>query len=204
MNRLALLMRNDFVLHTKIIVISIIVILALLLINIPNSPFISSILFVGGLWITALSFNELHNPQKSCYFLTLPASHLEKLFNRWLFTAVLYPAFVLGIYLLLYMLKSGLELSIPLYHIANWIKIYLIFQSIFFLGAIYFKSHQIIKTLASILIFNLILTIYLMSLSWIFHTDYYILYLKFGFLWFLIPIYFWIVSYILFTESENY
>ena len=203
MNRLGLLMRNDFVLHTRIIWISIVIVLILLLINAPNSPFVAWILYIGGLWITGLSFSEVHNPQKSYSFLTLPASPLEKVLNRWLITAVFYPVLVLGIYLLLYIFKHGLALSIPLYHIANWIKVYWIFQSIFFLGAIYFKSHPMIKTLASILIFNLIFINYLVALSWIFNTGYYILYFKFGFLWFLIPIYFWIVSYIRFTESET-
>jgi hypothetical protein len=128
-------------------------------------PLISSFyifFFLGGFIYTSRIFGELHQPEKSYQYLTLPASTLEKMVSQWLFSAV---GFVLVSYILLFIVSllgavtaSALfDIQFELLNVQNLIftqntGIYFVLQSIFFLGACYFRNYNFIKTLLALFI----------------------------------------------------
>lgn len=125
------------------------------------SPLYYVVLFVGGYVFTSNIFAELHSPQRSIPFLTLPVSKLERLTNAWLLTAIIYPIFALiGIALIIFL--SHLILGIPMvnetfaavWSVKTWkiVLIYSITQSLFLFGAVYFRKHNFLKTLLSLFV----------------------------------------------------
>jgi len=127
-----------------------------------NLVFYPLTLFIGGFIFTSLSFNELYQEQSRTFYLTIPASTLEKFISKMLITSVGYVI----VSLILYFLFSLIVFSLTTlffrlahtifnpFHQTNWlcIRIYLITQSIFLFGAVYFKKNSLIKTILSIFI----------------------------------------------------
>ncbi len=233
LRRLGLLIRNDVVTHSRMIIITFATIFAVLLIFwlifsphiiLPNNNPVAYawILFAGGLWLTSYSFKELHHPQRSYHFLTLPASQLEKVFSRLLLTTLIYMAATLILYSLFYFvvsvilfIKTGVFqwLFFPLQkNVMRWIGEYLVLQSIIFLGAVYFRKHAVIKTVAWVVLFSIVLFLYIIMLDYFFPIGIFSLYNHVLFLqnilhfavYVLLPVYCWILAYIRFTESENF
>lgn len=230
LQRVALLIRNDIVANWVMIRVAVAAIVAILILyNLvftqdyyhahPQGYFL--ILFLGGLWITSLAFTEIHNEQKSGTYLTLPCSQLEKVLSRLLLTSILYIIVTLALYTLFYWIvdsivriRTGLDL--PLFNpfqpiIFHWIADYLILQSVLFLGAIYFKSHVIVKTIATVGIFGLVLMFYILLLGFIYPSGLYAMYVQIPgiqqvlqiVMWPILPIYCWVLSYIRFTDTES-
>ncbi|MEE4176944.1 MAG: hypothetical protein V2I46_05485 [Bacteroides sp.] len=124
-------------------------------------PLFYVVLFIGGFVFTSNIFAELHSPQKSIPFLTLPVSKLERLVNAWLLTAILFPilAFIaFSLVLLLAYLILGIPIPAGAFAMlwsAKALKIvilYFITQSIFLFGAVYFRKHNFLKTLLSLFV----------------------------------------------------
>lgn len=120
-----------------------------------------AVFYLGGFIFTSKIFYELHAPNRSYAFLTLPVSNLEKLIGAWLITA---PLFILVYLLFIFIITSISSLiaghSAVLVHIFNqdiWQSVanYLVLHSIFFLGACTFKGNNFLKTLLSIFLFML-------------------------------------------------
>jgi hypothetical protein len=134
--------------------------------------------FLGGYLITSQSFNELHSPSRGQFFLTLPASSFEKLFTAWLVSAPVY--IVVGLLslwfvnLLAALVNSAifgsqiltLNLFSPI--IGKLALIYLITQSVFFLGAVYFRRYNFLKTLLSLFVIQWVLSIWVFILMFLF------------------------------------
>lgn len=190
------------------------------------------ILFFGGFLFTSSSFNDLHHKHKCYLFLTLPGSNLEKFAGKLILTSVGYTLGAIIFFYLFTMLASGLNLlffnrPLPLFNpfqdaILEIIGAYLVTQSMFLLGAVYFKSHAFIKTILAINGFFLLLILFALLVIWLLYRDYYA-----GRIWmdglrlekaiqgkqaftviaqilfwvFLAP-FFWLVSYLRLRESE--
>ncbi|MCK5155259.1 MAG: hypothetical protein KAQ69_02425 [Spirochaetales bacterium] len=137
------------------------------------SSYFINFLFIGGFIITSLSFREdLYGKATQHNWLMLPASPLEKLSVKVLYSALLYP-----VVLLLFITASSLVIEsingmifgrhFPFFNPVQgsyWklIAIYIVTQSIFLLGAAYFRKASFIKT---VLMLNvLVLVIGLISL----------------------------------------
>lgn len=126
-------------------------------------------IFIGGFVITSMAYNEIHTPARSQFYLTLPATTAEKLFSNWLITSVIF------------ILVSNVLLSVVL-GLANGIAnlawssafnifnpftienlklmgIYIVTQSIFFLGALQFRKNNFLKTILSIFVIAMIINI---------------------------------------------
>lgn len=126
-----------------------------------------SFLFAGGFIITSLSFREdMYGKSTQHNWLMLPASPLEKLSVKVIYSALLYP-----IVLLLFISASSLMIEginamifgrhyLVLNPVAAlyWklIPIYIVTQSIFLLGAAYFRKASFVKTT---LMLNLLSTV---------------------------------------------
>ncbi len=125
---------------------------------------------VAGYVLTATIFSELQSPDSASQLLTLPATSGEKLFSSWVITFVLYTFvsfFVLTVLLLLMFvtgdffigqsvnLADSAAATDPLQNTLS----YMLFNSVFMLGAVYFRGNNFLKTAFSILLFFLFLGI---------------------------------------------
>lgn len=115
------------------------------------------VLFLGGFWVTSRAFRAFHDRRCNYTLLTLPCSNFEKLLAKLLLTSVGYVILISACFfvasVVIYLL------AIALFHtqtaifnpfegkVLLEIASYLLLQSIFLLGSIYFKTHQFSKTI---------------------------------------------------------
>lgn len=240
-NRVLQLIRRDLVINKSVIIISIITIAALLfLLNLISPTNLDSVnfhptmyyfvLFFGGLWVTGLAFRDIFDKQQAYFLLTLPGSNFEKFFCRVFLTSIGYAIGTLIIYTFIYWviaIFNGLVFRQPilLFNPLNpnlWETIlqYLCLQSVFLLGSVYFKTHPLIKTVLTLIILSLAISIFsmlasLFSVSPLFSSHKIIIpdfsnmnissmadMLYFSF-WILIAPFCWWVSFIRFKECED-
>ncbi len=113
-------------------------------------------LLVGGFILTSLSFTEMNRPDSKLFYLTLPASSLEKFLSRWLITGIGFAVFFTIGYWITTIIARGLGIAIFDFNIGDFnaftkenllfFQIYLAVQTVFLLGAIYFRKSAIFKT----------------------------------------------------------
>ncbi len=128
------------------------------------------IFLIGGFIFTSMIFSELNSPHQGYLYLTIPASAFEKLLSAWFVSSIFY--MILGgiiIYFLnfYYMLIAAIFTSqnvefINLFSldVLQMFGSYLVFHSIFFLGAIYFRRVNFLKTLLAGFVVFIVLSIY--------------------------------------------
>jgi hypothetical protein len=121
--------------------------------------FFACALFVLGTLATSDTFSDLHGRATNTALLLLPASALEKTVARLLLTTVGFVVYLLLLTTLLSWVLEGIntlafgvqrELYTPLDRLA-WFLLphYLVLQSIFFLGAVWFRKMQYLKTVGT-------------------------------------------------------
>ncbi len=125
--------------------------------------------FLGGLIFTSSSFKELHDTKTSYSFLTFPISTFEKLTGIWLTTSVLFSLVSIAIIYIINILASVLFsqlFSFPLYinniftlQLFTAVGKYIVIQSIFLLGAIYFRKNNFLKTILAISVIFIVFAI---------------------------------------------
>jgi hypothetical protein len=122
--------------------------------------------FFGGLIFTSQAFKELHSPHRSYFFLTLPASTLEKLVAAWLITS---PLYIIGftlfsfIIFLLGFLIGGVPFSMSYFFnggLGEAILSYMVVQTTFLWGAVYFRKNNFLKTVLALIVLGIILSLY--------------------------------------------
>jgi len=180
------------------------------------------VLYVGGFIVTSHAFNDLHDPKKGYYYLTLPCSNLEKFLSKWLMTSIGYALSVLLIYYvfsILSMLLNKLVFGysqppLNLMQTTLWIGIgkYFILQSIVLLGAIFFKRHVLIKTALSLSAFFIAIGLTVIVATWMFYPlniatsliGAIMTTLKGGYFifWILLAPFCWYITYVRLCESE--
>ena len=121
-----------------------------------HSTLFSNILFIGGYITTSLVFADLHKSSEGIRYLMIPGSTLEKLIARLVITSVGYTVFVGIVYTAASAIGAGLGQLIfsgsPGVFLHNnaevWEAIgqYLVTQSAFLFGSIYFKKSAFLKT----------------------------------------------------------
>jgi len=126
-------------------------------------------LLVGGFILTSLSFTEMNRPNGKLFYLTLPASSLEKFVSRWLITGIGFViVYTIGYYLIS-SIANGIGQSIFDFNIGSFnffveknilfFRGYLAIQTIFLLGAVYFRKFAIFKTVLSTVFFAICLAL---------------------------------------------
>ncbi len=128
-----------------------------------------TLFFIGGYIFTSTIFSELRTAHRGYLYLTLPASTLEKLLVAWFTSSILYiVASIIALYVinLLLMLVAFIFNAhpVPLYNLFSpWMlkiyAVYIVTQSIFLLGAIYFRGVNFLKTLLSLFVISVALSI---------------------------------------------
>ncbi|CAL7960454.1 conserved membrane hypothetical protein [Gammaproteobacteria bacterium] len=166
--RLGLFMKSDLVMNSsKIFTFALTIFVVLFLYGLISldglradnfhTDAFALLLFFGGLWLTSRTFADLHNKERSQSFLLLPVSNLEKLLGRLLLTTIGYIVGVVLIFYIVSLLVAGFawlalsETAVifqPIHkNIIHYFVNYILLQSIFFLGSIYFKSNNFNKTI---------------------------------------------------------
>ncbi len=192
--RFWLLLKNDFLGNYRSSLIAIGAVFGVLLfINVSSSSsssdwdfhlvFYPLTLFIGGFIVTSMAFTELHHKQKSYAYVTLPASQFEKFLSKFLLTsigyvlisAVLYYLYSLIAILISMPFFSRYHGAFDMFHpvIIKTMLIYLVTQSVFMFGAVYFKSHNFIKTILSLYALSLVLSLFSMLLARILFGDFF-------------------------------
>ncbi|MDX5421462.1 MAG: hypothetical protein LPK14_04355 [Hymenobacteraceae bacterium] len=129
-------------------------------------PLYLVVLFLGGYIFTSRVYSEMHTPQKSYAFLTLPVSTAEKLVGAWLIVGPIYLiAAVAGVFVLALFsaLVAGQPANLPNLTSNQFIRpvgVFLVLQTIFFLGATAFKGNNFLKTLLALFILAVVLVAY--------------------------------------------
>jgi len=241
-NRLILVLKRQLFINMKTWLIGLSagagLILLVALLNLISGPefytnnaiesFGFTVFFIGGLIITSTIFNELHYPDKSLHYLTLPASALEKLISALVISILAYV--VVGVFALLLVNVIVWILSLIIFgvgitvfnpfssEIINYVIFYYIFMhSFFFLGAVYFRKNNFIKTALALFLIIITLVIFTSIFSYFiigvgsYTTDNRMFFIKIedsGFIRFyevfrvvLIP-FLWIVAYFRLKERE--
>ncbi len=136
-----------------------------------------TIIFIGGFIITSMAYNEIHTPARSQFYLTLPATTAEKLFSHWLITSILFVLIsnvLLSLVLLLANAIGYVAWAVPInmfnpFTQANLqlMAIYVVVQSIFFLGALYFRKNNFLKTILSVFVIAMALNLIAILFAWL-------------------------------------
>ncbi len=135
-----------------------------------NLVFYPLTLFIGGFIFTSICFGELANEQSRISYLTVPASVFEKVGSRLLVTSVGYVIVSAGFYFLFTLAAFAVNrllfgVSHPIFNpghpvILLCMALYLVTQSVFFLGAVYFRNNAFIKTIVALFVFAFALQVF--------------------------------------------
>ena len=141
------------------------------------------LLFPGGYILTSSMFKDAHDKSRNIYWLTLPGSTFEKLISRLLISSVFYVILLTLLYPLLAMVSELFNLALfGIRHdffnpftrdILKLSPYYLVTQSLFFAGAATFRKHPFAKTILSMAVFQILLSIIAVLLLRIFFGSYF-------------------------------
>ena len=119
------------------------------------------IFFIAGFIFTGKIFSELHDPLKGYFYLTLPVSNLERLIGSWLLSS---PLYIIGYGIFTFsMISLAVAITDSPFPASSFFDIaylrhiptFLVLQTVFFLGACYFRKNIFPKTLLSVFLFFL-------------------------------------------------
>lgn len=122
-----------------------------------------AILGIGGYILTSLAFLDLHDAKRASHYLTLPGSTLEKYVSRLLLTTVGWTLLAMAFFTLTTLVSAGIsmvifrdagEIFLPVTRRTwNSVGTYIVTQSIFLFGAVYFKKNHLLKTILAAVLF---------------------------------------------------
>jgi hypothetical protein len=125
-----------------------------------HQVFFSATFVVAGLIAASVSFASMHRADRSYAYLTLPASHVEKLVEKLVLIAVVYPITAIATYFVFSAALTGLSpllvdepfvLFDPVkVGVAEIVRNFIVTSSLFLFGAAYFRSRHFIKTVLAI------------------------------------------------------
>lgn len=129
----------------------------------------TAVLVIGGLIVTGNIFRDLHRKETIGGYLLLPASALEKVVVRILLAGIGWALFTVIWYTLFSLLAEGVNSMIfgrshSLFNPLEgdvWLSIahYLVLHSIFLVGAVYFRKHHLLKTILSLFVAGMVISI---------------------------------------------
>ncbi len=122
-----------------------------------------NVLIIGGLIYASSMFSDLHHPQKGIQYIMLPASMEEKLLSKLIMGTIGYTLTVIVFFYLFSLIMSCFSLLIsghvtalfnPLVSNVGWeILNFIVIQSVFMLGSVYFKRSPFFKTILALFVF---------------------------------------------------
>jgi len=143
----------------------------------------ASILFIFGFIFTSTAFREAHKKLLNHNYLMLPASTLEKFIGKLLLysagfavaSVVIYWIFSLIANLVIEVFLGAYYPSFFIFDKFIWQMVghYLILQSVFMLGAVWFRKNNFIKTIIALVLFSIIMSLISSLVTWIVFNDYF-------------------------------
>ncbi len=145
------------------------------------TPWYYIILFVGGYIAASNAFQDIHEKNRNYEFFMLPASMGEKFLSRLIMYGFLFPLYA---YLLIFVTSAAASLFhgiffgslTPLFHPGGqWlfriIWIFVVTQSVFLLGSLYFSNHAFFKTSIVLTVVQLLVFLIILAmLRLVFHN----------------------------------
>jgi hypothetical protein len=134
-----------------------------------------SAMFIGGFIMTSNMYAELHQIQRSYSYLTLPVSVSERLLSGWIISGIIFPAVSLLVIALIVLLSNLImALLVESAHFQSLfyegslqvIKIYMITQTVFLLGAVYFRKNNFLKTILALFLVMVVINLYIGLVGW--------------------------------------
>ena len=115
----------------------------------------------GGLALTSIIFYEFRTSYGRLHYLSIPASHLEKLSSRWFYSLILYPFFL---FVFFFLMRAA---ATQIFEATGWdqstvkasMMAYWIAHPFVFLGAVWFNKFSGAKSILVALLFVLLLTL---------------------------------------------
>ncbi len=141
----------------------------------------TNVLFFGGFIISSLAFKEAHRGGSGIFYLTIPSSTFEKFASKLLVTSLGFAAGTLvlitatsavseGVVRLVF--GSGFGFFNPFSRIVlECVGIYLVAQSVFLMGSLFFKKLAFVKTVLWFVIFGVVTLIVVWIAARIFMPD---------------------------------
>ncbi len=157
-----------------------------------STPMFILLLYITGYRLSSRSFADIHHPTHSISFFMIPASQFEKFLSRLLLTSIVFLIFSVLSFFLFSLIIHGIapllwKKSIPIFNPflhgsqslfdlknPDMLQIYFTFivtQSIFLTGSIFFKNHPMSKTFIFIILINFGLSILMGILTSLFHWE---------------------------------
>jgi hypothetical protein len=140
------------------------------------------VLYVGGIIVTGKIFKELHHNERGPAWLLLPASQLEKFLSRLLLSTVLYAVGTMILYFFFSVISEGVNgLLFGRHHnlfqpfdpmILKSVAYYVVLQSPFLAGAVYFRKHNLSKTILTLMAYSFVLLVVVMISTWLLFGSY--------------------------------
>lgn len=168
MPRLGWLLRADLMLRSRTVLIASGALVALIvalgiftaIYGNPSSniypAWFYGMLFVGGPIAASYSFAELHDKSRNQAYLLQPASALEKTLSRLVIVTLLFVPFVFALLTVVSWLNASISLllvgqALPMFSPSDYLSAEilgqaLVLQSVFFLGAAWFRKSHFLKT----------------------------------------------------------
>lgn len=126
--------------------------------------------FIGGYIFSSVIFSELNSPHRGYLYLTLPASTFEKLLSAWLVCSIGYVLFgsIIVYFVNFYYISIAAAFTSKTVVLVNILSpgvlkvfgVYMVTQTIFFLGAIYFRRVNFLKTFLALFVLVMIIAFY--------------------------------------------
>ena len=148
-----------------------------------HSVLFGILLFIGGYVASSRAFREAHDRTRNHDWLMLPSSTLEKLTARLVLTSVGYAAGVVIFYSVFSVVAAGLSSLIFGGHrglFAPWTREvglmlanYLVMQSVFLVGAAFFRKNHFVKTVLSLTVIGFVALILLAVTVRLVFADYF-------------------------------
>jgi hypothetical protein len=177
LERFALLFRRDLAANYRTLLIAAAAVAALVLVSSllggwqhgqgnSHPVLYLQVLFIGGYLVSSRAFREIHHPHKAYTYVLLPASSLEKFAERLLATSLVYVLGTLAAYLAVAGLSELLNrllfgFSQPLFNpfgreMLLALAAYMITQSLFVLGSVWFRKTVFLKTLLVLFLLGIV------------------------------------------------
>ncbi len=149
--------------------------------------YILTLVFLGTIF-TSAAFNELNNKSEAHHYLSIPASHLEKLISKWLVTGVLF-ILAFNIFYWIYAMFSNVLSSFffdvsadmwnpfePRQQLNGFTpffisKFYLATHTVYLAGAVYFRKFAYFKTMIAQTVITVLVLGTIASVGYLFFRD---------------------------------
>lgn len=128
------------------------------------------VFMIGGYLLTSFAFSELHAPHKSCFYLTLPVSTFERLISAWLISTIGYIIYAIcclyainiftGLLNLLFIKTPFSFYNLFTPNALQTYGVYIVTQSIFLFGSVYFRKANFFKTMLSLFLVTMVISVY--------------------------------------------